>query len=199
MSQRMILGNLSLVSAPTEDPLTIGDAKHQSRVLHDVEDAKLEQLIEAATAHLDGRDGPLVRALMTQTWDYTLHCFPCERYISLPLAPVQSITSITYKDTNGQDQTFAGSNYTLSADKDWQPRVNLAPLASWPATWNEPDAVKIRAVYGYTLVPMPIRQAILLLAAHWYENREPVNVGNITSELPFGVYALLAPYMREAL
>lgn len=198
MSGRVMHGNLTLVTPPQGDPVSVPDAKDQARVLHAAEDLLVESLIEAATAHLDGRDGILGRALMTQTWDYTLPCFPVESCIPLPLAPVQSIVSITYRDPNGSLLTFAGANYALSADRHWNPKVQLAVGASWPGTRDEPDAVKIQAVYGYTQVPMPIRHAITLLVAHWFANREPVNVGNITSELPFGVQALLAPYMRTS-
>lgn len=39
-----------------------------------------------------------------------------------------------------------------------------------------------------------MRQAMLLLIGNWYNNRESTNVGNIVSEMPFGVQALLAPH-----
>lgn len=196
MYSRVIHGNLSLFLGPTQDPATVAEAKDQSRVLHDTEDHVIEANIQAATAHLDGRDGILGRALMPQTWDYLLPCFPSEEGILLPLAPVQSITSITYKDSNGNPQTFGASNYALGPDKDWQPAVYLAPTQSWPSTYDVPDAVTIRAVYGYALVPMPIRQAILLLAAHLFEHREAL--GESLEELPFGVRALLEPFMRTS-
>lgn len=38
--------------------------------------------------------------------------------------------------------------------------------------------------------------AMLLLIGNWYANREAVNVGNITSELPLGVEALLIRHRR---
>ena len=197
MSQRVIAENLTLVTAPTEDPINVLEARAHTRITWPDEDVQLEALINAATAHLDGRDGILARALMTQTWDYSLPRFPCEDYIALPLAPVQTNgLAITYKDVSGNEQTFASQNYALSADRDWRPKVHLVPGASWPGTREQADAVKVRAVYGYTIVPIQIRQAILLLMAHLYENREPVNIGNITTELPLGVRALLEPFMR---
>lgn len=39
-----------------------------------------------------------------------------------------------------------------------------------------------------------VRTAMLLLVGHWYSNREAVNIGNITSEVPLAVEALLQPY-----
>jgi len=54
-----------------------------------------------------------------------------------------------------------------------------------PAYLLDPDAL----LYGED-----IETAMLLLIAHWYENREAVNVGNITSTFDFAVEALLQPY-----
>ena len=36
------------------------------------------------------------------------------------------------------------------------------------------------------------KQAMLLLIGHWYEHREAVNIGNITSEIPITAEALLS-------
>ena len=60
----------------------------------------------------------------------------------------------------------------------------------------------IRFVPGYgaagTAVDMQLRQAILLLVAHWYENREPVlTTGAQAVSMPFTVTALLQPWRRE--
>lgn len=189
---------LTLIAAPSLQPITVAEAKLQSRVLETAEDTLIASYIAAATDYLDGRDGILGRALLTQTWEYTLCRFPPESYLCLPLAPVQAIVSIVYHDVNGADQTFSAANYLLDADKHWRPKVHLAYGASWPAIREEPSAVKVRATYGYTVVPPPLRHAIVLLVAHWFENREPVNIGNITTDLPFSVNALVEPYLRVA-
>lgn len=39
-----------------------------------------------------------------------------------------------------------------------------------------------------------VQLAMLLLVGHWFANREAVNVGNITSQLPLGFDALVSPY-----
>ena len=53
---------------------------------------------------------------------------------------------------------------------------------------NEPDDV-----------PEPLRQAILHLVAHWYENRGLVAAGAEVAVLPHSVSALIAPYQVLAL
>lgn len=40
-------------------------------------------------------------------------------------------------------------------------------------------------------VPADLKQAVLLLAAHWYENREASLVGVTAQELPFGVWEIV--------
>lgn len=201
MYDRVMHGNLAIVTAPTTEPLLVAEAKDHLRVIVSDEDDYIEGLIQSARTYLDGRDGVLGRALITQTWDYTLDEFPARQWIPLPLPPIQSIVSIKYRDAAGTLQTFGASNYSLSADKQWRPRVILAAGASWPGTWGEPEAVVIQTTNGYgnaVDVPIPLRQALLLILGHLYENREPVNIGNIVTPLPLSVDALLAPYMVTA-
>ena len=50
-----------------------------------------------------------------------------------------------------------------------------------------------------TDVPAPLRQAILLLVAHWYENREPVVAGIAATRFPDAVIGLLEPYRMRRL
>lgn len=52
----------------------------------------------------------------------------------------------------------------------------------------------IERMLGYAIeerfagpVPPDLAEAVLQLAAHWYEVREAVNIGNIVNEVPFGV------------
>ncbi|HDR1907263.1 TPA: phage gp6-like head-tail connector protein [Pasteurella multocida] len=40
----------------------------------------------------------------------------------------------------------------------------------------------------------PIRQAILMTIAHWYEHREAVFTGTITKEIELGTWRLIQPY-----
>jgi uncharacterized phiE125 gp8 family phage protein len=48
-------------------------------------------------------------------------------------------------------------------------------------------------------VPEPLRHAIKLLVAHWFEQREPVVLGAAAQEVPATVAGLLLPYRRVRL
>jgi hypothetical protein len=52
---------------------------------------------------------------------------------------------------------------------------------------------KIEETYPDT-VPPALKEAVLMLAADWYENREATLVGVSAQELPFGVQAIVAEY-----
>jgi len=189
---------LSLVTAPGIEPISLQEAKDHLRVTHAVEDALIDQLIVAARQHIDGRDGWLGRQLITAIWDLTLDRFPAADYISLPLPPVQSITSITYIDDNGTQQTLSSAKYVLSAGKHWRPRADLAYDEIWPTTRDQPGAVTVRIVCGYGSnpadVPASITAALKIMIGDLYENRQSVVIGQSVAEIPRAADALLAPY-----
>jgi uncharacterized phiE125 gp8 family phage protein len=120
----------------------------------------------------------------------------------LPLGDLISVLSVTYYDVNNTQQTLVDTVYTSLSDTSG-PFIGRKENQSWPATYTRPDAVRVTWTAGYGAaaanVPMPIRQAVLLLVGHWYENRATVNIGNITSIIPFTVDALIAPFRRSAI
>jgi uncharacterized phage protein (predicted DNA packaging) len=47
-------------------------------------------------------------------------------------------------------------------------------------------------------IPAALVHALKMYVTHLYENREPVNIGNITSEIPLGFFDLIDPHrLRE--
>ena len=188
--------SMVLVTGPTIEPVTLQEVKDHIRVDVADDDALISALITAAREHIDGRDGWLGRAINTQTWDCYFDCFPSSGVIPLPIAPVQSITSIKYIDTDGAQQTLSSADYSLGADLNWSPRVVLGWNKSWPSIRPVQDAVTVRVVAGYSTVPRPICQALLLLIGHWHEHREAVMEGTFR-EVPTTVSALLTPYRRR--
>jgi len=57
--------------------------------------------------------------------------------------------------------------------------------------------VDIEATYGgagQDPIPDALKEAVSLLAAHWYENREASVIGLSTATIPFGVHELVREY-----
>ncbi len=180
----------TLVTAPSSEPLTTQEAKDHMGVTITDDDTRIDAFITAAREYVENVTN---RALITQTWDLFRDTFP--EVIEVPKAPLQSVTSITYTDTDGNAQTLASSVYTADTDSD-PGRIYLAYLKSWPTIRSIRHAITIRIIAGYgaaSAVPQPIKQAMLLLIGESYREAEasaPVTLAKI----PYGVESLLAPY-----
>lgn len=183
--------------APAVTPVSVAEAKANSRVDTSDDDTLIGVLIDAAVAHLDGYAGTLGRALVQQTWRQDVAAFIDP--LRLPVGNVMAISSITYYDSSNALQTLSTDVYTAMSDERGS-YVTLKPDQSWPSVYSRPDAVRVTWTAGYGAnasdVPAAIRQAILLMVSSWYENRETTVIGTIVADLPMGSQALLAPYRR---
>ena len=179
------------VTAPTEQPVTVADAKRHLRVEHSDDDLLIQRLIETAVAFVDVK-GALGKAMITQTWAEWFAPNPSE--IILSLGPVQSVSSISYYDTDNALQTATLSNFYVLGPST---RTVIKPKSgyTWPTTFTRDDAIKVQYVIGYgdsfTDVPSTVRHAILMLVSHYYENRENELIGTISKTIPFGFEALI--------
>jgi len=163
---------LTLVTAPTVEPVSSTEAKAQLRLEVSDDDTLVGTLITTARRRAEAF---LNRALIHQTWDLTLDAFPDAAWITMPLPPLVSITSVKYVDTAGTTQTWATANYTVDVSRT-PGRVALAYNVDWPVTRDVVNAVTIRFVAGYgaaaTDVPADLVQGIKILVAALYENRD---------------------------
>jgi uncharacterized phiE125 gp8 family phage protein len=190
---------LSLVTAPTREPVSLAEVKLQCRVDHDDEDALFLSWIRVAREHIEAYTG---RACLPQTWDDKRRFPSAACKLVLPMAPVVSVTSVTYRDVNGISQVWSSAKYRVvnpagpTSARAW---IELVSGESYPDTDDTEDAVTIRAQYGYAsigVVPSSLKAAMLLLVEHWYVNRGAVvvSVGGTATELPMGVDSLLWRY-----
>lgn len=190
-------------AAPGAVALATADAKTHMRISGSGDDTYIAALIEVATKSLESS---LAGALINRTVTYKLDRFPSAPYaltyvpdcgaIDLPLAPVQSVTSVQYVDDAGATQTFSAGSYSLDAGSR-PARILLNTDAAWPSTRVQPLAVTLTYVAGYgaaqSALPAPLVHALKLLVAHYYEHREEGTPLTI-AQIPLGIQWLLAPY-----
>jgi uncharacterized phiE125 gp8 family phage protein len=187
-----------IYTKPSVEPVSLTDAKKHLRLAvsdadataYTAEDAKLAMIITTARENVESHTN---RALVTQTWDAVIDCFPAGNVLVLPNAPLQSITSISYTDTEGHAATFTGYTADLFSNAA---RLNAG--SSWPSIYED-SRITVRFVAGYgnaaTDVPASIRQAMFLLIGHLYEN--PIaTVNGQVDVVPMGVDLLLADFRR---
>lgn len=179
--------SLKLITAQTHEPVTLTEVKDHLRVDTTDDDALISALIVAARQWAEEYTG---RQFMAATWDWMLDALGGTLYAPMP--PLQSVTSIKYLDTTGVEQTLASSTYRVDAVSE-PGRIALDYGQVWPSTYPVVNAVTVRFVAGYTTVPEPIRQAVLILVGELYEQRQD-SASYQVNAVPFGVRALLAPY-----
>jgi len=182
---------LSKLAGDIALPVSVESCKLDLKIQHNADDELLEDYIAAACALVGGKSGIVGKVLTAETWQLKLRA--ASGCVVLPLSPVQSITSISYFDTENTAQTLDIEDFYLYGDEDSafiEPKTGVV----WPAVYTRRDAITIRFVAGFGTaaeIPKNITRAIRLIVAHWYENRTAVLVGVTAQELPMAVESLL--------
>ncbi|MGO6999010.1 head-tail connector protein [Rhizobium leguminosarum] len=202
------------VAAPVLTPVSLEEARRHCRVEDDVteDDGLIGALILAAVSYLDGWTGVLGRCLCQQTWRQDVGCF--SSVMRLPIGPVIAVTGVVSYDGAGQTTTVAPASYTLLEDSrgpyvrflssyqgpDSTPEIGPAYALTFDAGYPDipevPADGEVPAIPARSSVPQALKQAILLLIGHWYENRETVALGVAPATLPLAFSALIAPFRR---
>jgi uncharacterized phiE125 gp8 family phage protein len=189
----------TLLSGPTVEPVSLAEAKLHLRVDTDAEDTLIQSLIMASRLHIEAA---LDLALITQTWRDHRDAWPRSRTINLPLRPVQGVTAIRILTDDDESRLLDPDAFILDGSAN-PARLVWRSTGIAPAPNTAANGIEIDFVAGFgdepSDVPQPIRQALLLLTAHWYENREPVEIGAAATVIPGIISELLSPYRRRRL
>jgi len=187
---------LTLVTAPTVEPVSLAEAKSHLRVDITDDNAYITSLITVVRMQVEEW---LRRALITQTWRLTLDTWPAADHFLLPWPALQSVAGVAYIDDDGDSNTFSASKYIVDTDSE-PGRVALNRGETWPGdTLQAINGVQVTYVAGYgdaaSDVPEAIQQAILLQIGDLYENREATLIaqGATVTQLP-AAERLLWPY-----
>ncbi len=183
----------ALITGPALEPVALADVKAHLRIDSDDEDALLTAAIVSARVHVESATR---RALIEQAWRIYLDAWPRKRFLRLPVAPLISVDAVTIYDFAGDPQVVDPDDY--EADVVSSPaRMVLAATAPAPVgrAVNGIE-IDVTAGYGATSVDVPaaLRQAVLMLVAHWYEHRGAVGHDLAVLVAPLGFEALIAPY-----
>ena len=215
------MATFSLLAPPSVEPVLLAEAKQQARIDTTADDALVSSLIVGARQWAEKYTG---RGFITQTWQMALDLLPGAsgkwwdgvkqgpitgldnvNFISLPRAPLQSVTSVQYYDNTDAGTIWASSNYFVDTVRE-PGRIALRSGSVWPVPSRPTNGIVIQYVVGYgndgTTVPEPIKIAIRQLVAHWYEHRGDAATaasarGSIIMPavpVPMVIQALLDPY-----
>ena len=210
--------SLVLTAAPAAEPATLAEAKAHLRIDGSAEDALIASLIVTSRLHIEAALG---LALINQSWIWTIDAWPGTVGVSLPvwsvsplepisrqaagvglalpMRPVRSVERIMLKAADGTASVLDPRLYVLDGTSHparLMPTTMLLPNPGQPAQGIE---ITLTAGFGPAAsdVPAPIRLALLMLVTHWFENREPVELGARgvgPVRIPDTVSDLLMPY-----
>lgn len=210
-----------VVTPPASEPFTVAEVKEWLQIATTRQDARIADLIRAARVYTETK--MLSRALVTTTYDWSIDGFvdpdrlrkvprqmrdrwplaepriqplpflPADEPIRIPIAPATAIDSITYLDPDGASQTLATSVFALDAPSN---EIHLKADQVWPDTQEVRSSVTVRFTAGYgdpADIPGDIRQGMLFLIAHWFENRTTIDIadGFRLKDVPFTYAALV--------
>lgn len=184
--------NLYLITSAATYPVTVEEAKAQCFAMGTSDfDGLLSGYIAAAT---EAAERYLGRALTAQTWGLQVDGW--SNPIDLPIAPIAPMPEIKYFGESGSEQILAAGAFEVD-----EPSGKLTIVEGYSLPILRARTHPITVTFTTAPVPLPqsVKQAILMMVAFWFSNREAVNVGNIVNEVPMAWKHLLDPHAMVVL
>jgi len=155
-----------------------------------LQDGVLKGFLRAAIAAIEARTG---KVLILRDFTWTLTGWRDRSGQVLPVAPVSEITRVTLIDALEVELDMSADQFRLERDSQ---RPCLRPAGSLLPMIRTGGAVRIGFTAGFAPdwggLPADLGQAVLLLAAHYYEYRNETALSD--GCMPFGVTSLIQRY-----
>ncbi len=155
-----------------------------------VQDEVLKGFLRAAIAAIEARTG---KVLIERDFSWSLSRWRDRAGEVLPVAPITAVTAVVMTDAAGVEYAIAANTYRLEQDSQ---RPRLRPATAMLPAIAAGESVRITFTAGLAVawggLPADLGQAVLLLAAHYYEYRDETTLG--AGCMPFGVTSLIQRY-----
>ncbi|MER5170240.1 head-tail connector protein [Thioclava kandeliae] len=152
-------------------------------------DVALEAYLRAAIALIEQR---ISKALLSRAFLFHLRHWANPEAQPLPLAPLSSVTQVALRGADDGLTVLESATYRLMPDGV---RPVLLALGSAFPQVEHGGMIEITVEAGFgtawEAVPPDLRQAVMLLAAHYFEHRHE---SEQSGALPFGVSSLIEPW-----
>ena len=179
-----------LMQAPASEPVSLAEARAHLRIVGNDDDALLAALITAARRVVEARTG---LCMIAQTWMCFRDAWPKDGVIELPVAPLLALEEVGVYGEDDEKAVIDEAHYLVDAAAR-PARVMLRGSRLWPPPGRAVNGIGIRVRAGFGPlaedVPQPLRQAVLMLVAHFFAQRGD----EAGPALPVGLGALLDPY-----
>lgn len=153
-----------------------------------MQDGLIESYLRAAMTAIEGRIG---KVLIARDFTWRLDDWRAGGAQALPVAPVTSVIRISLFDSNGGAEVVPVALYRLVQDTH-RPKVQASGFMLPQVPMDGAVEIEFTAGFGATWgdVPADLAQAVLMLAAEYYEQRHDGGM-RADAGLPFGVVTLI--------
>lgn len=188
-----------VIAPPASLPVALEELKTQLRLEGDdgSQDHLLTNCLGSAVALFERETQT---ALVSRSLRLCLDAFPADGApVHLAVPPTLAVTAVKHLDPDRVEQTLDPADYT--ADVNHHPG-RVAPLdGAWPAAASMLGAVSIDFDAGFAsaaAVPADAKNAVRMLAAHYYENAEATTTLQLR-DVPLAVRTVLDLYRMPRL
>lgn len=183
----LYLDAASASASVSVSPLTLEQAKQQLEVVADDDDDLIERLLSAAVDLVERHTG-----LILSRRSVVEHADTLGGEIRLRAWPIASIDAVAYRDRANEAQLLDPTLYRLSGARPGY--VAALGRGAWPHCTVGRGSVTVTLTAGYAEpndVPATILQALSLIVAEFYANRE---AGALSKDAQRSVKWLLDPH-----
>lgn len=195
---------LRLVSYDSADIIDLRLIKQHLRI----DDCESDELLRASisgAADMIARE--TTRILRPTVYEWRLDAWPAGCRLELPVAPVRDVLTVTYIDAAGAEQALDTTLW------DWEPTdaggtLWFTALFTPPEIGREKGGIRIGFEAGHDpheatpddgdqslAFPDVAVPCLLLMVAHWFQNREATAAAPGMVEIPLGAQRLI-PQLR---
>jgi len=167
------------------DVLSTSDAKSYAKIETSVDDSLVASLVEEI---IDTVETTYSFQLIEKTVTANYETF--SNRVTLPLFPVQSVTSVKTINKSGVESTLtAGDDFYLEGDT-----LVFAKIHNYESPFNR---IRLKVVYtaGFTSIPKGITLGLKKAVLSSYEDRQDLVEGGV-SELPNGSKSFFKKYAK---
>ena len=154
------------------------------------QDEVLSGFLRAAMAAIESRTGKI---LMTRPFSWSLTFWRDRDSQVLPVAPISALTRLSTVARDGGESDIDPAQYWLQRDSQ-RPKLRAVGACLPVIPQGGSAVIEFEAGYGpaWNDLPADLRQAVMLLAAHYYEYRDETSLSD--GCMPFGVSSLIERY-----